>query len=56
MEKIEHIETIENIKEYINNKDYEGLKSYIEKREKEIINKEEDEASKYMDNLISNLR
>lgn len=54
MEKDSHIETIKKIKEYIEQKDYDGLKSYIERRENEI-RLENDIASEYIDRLVKDL-
>ena len=57
MERRLYIETINQVKELIDEKDYEGLKIYIEKRQKEIMNdQEENKASDYIDRLIDELK
>lgn len=57
MEKEKHINTINTVKKFISIKDYEGLKVYIEKREKEIKKSiDEDESSNYMDDLVKELK
>lgn len=57
MEKEKHINTINTVKKFISIKDYEGLKVYIEKREKEIKESiDEDESSNYMDDLVKELK
>lgn len=57
MEKEKHINTINEVKKFISIKDYEGLKVYIEKREKEIKESiDEDESSNYMDDLVKELK
>lgn len=51
-----HIETINQVKKFINEKDYEGLRIYIEKRDKEIRGyQEEDKSSDYIESLVNNL-
>lgn len=51
-----HLETIKKVKNYINEKDFEGLKKYIEVREKEmLILQEQNKSSDYIDNLVQNL-
>lgn len=55
MEKEMHIETINEVKRYMENKDYQGLEEYIVKREIEVNLKIENEASNYIENLINNL-
>lgn len=57
MEKEKHINTINAVKKFISIKDYEGLKEYIEKREKEITECiDEDKTSNYIDKLIKELK
>lgn len=57
MEREKHITTINAVKKFISIKDYEGLKVYIEKREKEIKESiDEDESSNYMDVLVKDLK
>lgn len=57
MEKEKHIMTINTVKKFISTKDYEGLKVYIEKREKEIKESiDEDVSSNYMDVLVKDLK
>ena len=57
MEKEKHINTINTVKKFVSIKDYEGLKVYIEKREKEIKESiDEDESSNYMDDLVKELK
>lgn len=52
-----HMETIYKVKKFIKEKDYEGLKVYIEKREKEIKESiDEDVSSNYMDVLVKDLK
>lgn len=50
-----HIDTINQVKNYINEKDFEGLKKYIERREKEILEQDENKSSDYIENLVNNL-
>lgn len=54
MDKESHLETINKVKEYINEKDYDSLKSYIERREIEI-RLENDITSEYIDELVKDL-
>lgn len=54
MEREKHIETIKKVKKFITEKDFEGLKKYIELRE-EIL-KTQDESSDYMDELVKQLK
>lgn len=57
MERKKHIETIKTVKKFIAEKDFEGLKKYIELREKEILStQDEDESRDYMDNLVNQLK
>lgn len=52
-----HIDTINSVKKYISEKDYEGLKQYIENRERQIKQKsKEDESSDYMNSLVNDLK
>lgn len=55
MERDEHLGTIRKVKYYINQKDFEGLKNYIENRENEILNNENNTSSDYMDKLVKDL-
>lgn len=56
METEMHIQTIKQVKKFINQKDYEGLKVYIEKREIEIKEStEENKSSDYIENLVTDL-
>ena len=50
-----HIENIKKIKKFISEKDYEGLKKYIEIREKEILGQEENKSSDYIEKLVNEL-
>lgn len=57
MEREKHIETIRNVKKFIIEKNFEGLKKYIELREEEILKmQDEDESSDYMDGLVKQLK
>lgn len=57
MEREKHIMTINTVKKFILTKDYEGLKVYIEKREKEIKESvDEDKSSNYMEDLVKDLK
>lgn len=57
MEREKHIMTINTVKKFISTKDYEGLKVYIEKREKEIKESvDEDKSSNYMEDLVKDLK
>jgi len=57
MERKMHIDTINSVKKYISEKDYEGLKQYIENRERQIKQKNnEDESSDYMNSLVNDLK
>lgn len=57
MERKMHIDTINCVKKYVSEKDYEGLKEYITNREKQIKQKNnEDESSDYMVNLVKDLK
>ena len=57
MERRLYIETINQVKKFIDEKDYEGLKIYIEKRQKETMNdQEENKVSDYIDSLIDELK
>ena len=48
--------TIREVKKYLNNKDFEGLKKYIEQREIDIMNlQDEDKSSEYVEELVKNL-
>lgn len=56
LEKSKHLQTIDEVKRYIRLKDYDGLKNYIELREKEIKEDPgENESSKYIDELLKKL-
>lgn len=56
MEIQNHLYTIREVKEYLNNKDFEGLKKYIEQREIDIMNlQDEDKSSEYVEELVKNL-
>lgn len=56
MEGKMHLETIYQVKQYLDQKDYESLKKYIEKREEEIKKYcEENKSSEYVDSLVENL-
>lgn len=55
MEREEHLKTIRKVKRYINKKDFENLKKYIENRETEILNDNNNIASTYVDELVKNL-
>lgn len=55
MERKRHIETINKVKSFINDKDYERLETYIKIREEEIKNIKEDKASIYIENLVNEL-
>lgn len=56
MERKRHIETIRMVKKFIREKDYEGLKVFIDKREKELKEYEEDsKSSDYIENLVNDL-
>lgn len=51
-----HMETIYKVKKFIKEKDYEGLKLYIEKREIELREcAEENKSSDYIDKLADEL-
>ncbi len=52
MERELHIETIKKVKKFIFQKDFEGLKKYIEEREKEINELQHD----YIDKLVDDLK
>lgn len=57
MEKDLHLETIYEIKRFINQKDFEGLKTYIERREQEVKQYYEDNrSSDYIEKLVDNLQ
>ncbi len=57
MEKDLHLETIYQIKRFINQKDFEGLKVYIERREQEITQYyEENKSSDYVERLVDDLQ
>ena len=57
MERKKHIETIKEVKKFIVEKDFEGLKKYIELREQEIAkSQDEDESSDYMSKLVNQLK
>ena len=57
MERKDHINTIRMVKKFIYEKDYEGLKTYIEKREKEIDEyQDENKSSDYIDALTNQLK
>ena len=52
----EHIETMKIVKKYVFEKDFEGLKKYIESREKEVLlNQQNNSASDYIDTLINEM-
>ena len=56
MEIQNHLYTIRKVKKYLNNKDFEGLKKYIEQREIDIMNlQNEDKSSEYVEELVKNL-
>lgn len=56
MEIQKHLYTIREVKKYLNNKDFEGLKKYIEQREIDIMNlQDEDKSSEYVEELVKNL-
>ncbi|HJJ09518.1 MAG TPA: hypothetical protein OIM50_04395 [Clostridiaceae bacterium] len=56
MEIQNHLYTIREVKKYLNNKDFEGLKKYIEQREIDIMNlQDEDKSSEYVEELVKNL-
>ncbi len=56
MEGKMHLETIYQVKKYLNKKDYESLKKYIEKREEEIKKDcEKNKSSEYIDSLVDDL-
>lgn len=51
-----HLETIYQVKQYLNQKDYESLKIYIEKREEEIKEYcEKNKSSEYIESLVNDL-
>ncbi len=56
MDKSEHLETIKKVKEFIDRKDYVGLKNYIETRENEVLQDNNDIVSTYMDQLAKDLK
>lgn len=56
MEKSEHLETIKKVKEFIDRKDYVGLKNYVETRENEVLQANDDIVSQYMDELAKDLK
>lgn len=56
MGKNEHLETIKKVKEFIDRKDYAGLKNYIETRESEVLQENDDIVSTYIDELAKNLK
>lgn len=56
MERKMHLETILAVKRFIDQKDYEGLKKYINTREIEISLVKTDIAGNYIDKLISELQ
>lgn len=56
MGKSEHLETIKKVKEFIDRKDYVGLKNYVETRENEILQSNSDIVSTYMDELAKDLK
>ena len=57
MERKDHINTIRMVKKFILEKDYEGLKTYIEKREREIDEyQKENKSSDYIDVLTNQLK
>lgn len=51
-----HLETIRRVKNYIYQKDYDGLKNYIELRQAEVASFKDDKSSEYIDNLIKDLK
>lgn len=56
MEIQNHLYTIREVKKYLNNKDFEGLKKYIEQRKIDIMNlQDEDKSSEYVEELVKNL-
>lgn len=56
MEIQNHLYTIREVKKYLNNKDFEGLKKYIEQREIDIMNlQNEDKSSEYVEELVKSL-
>lgn len=56
MERKKHIETIKRVKKFIKEKDYEGLKVFIDNREKEIKESEEKiKSSDYIEFLVEEL-
>lgn len=55
MEREEHLVTIREVKRYINKKDFEGLKNYIENREIEVSNNDNNISGDYMDKLVKDL-
>lgn len=56
MEIQNHLYTIREVKKYLNNKDFEGLKKYIEQREIDIMNlQDEDKSSEYVEELVKKL-
>lgn len=56
MEIQNHLYTIREVKKYLSNKDFEGLKKYIEQREIDIMNlQDEDKSSEYVEELVKNL-
>ncbi|MBQ2937652.1 MAG: hypothetical protein IJE05_02055 [Clostridia bacterium] len=51
-----HLYTISEVKRFIREKDYEGLKKYIEEREKQVrAYQEEDKSGDYIEDLVSKL-
>lgn len=50
-----HLNTINKVQQYISSKDFEGLKQYIEKREKEVRDYREDTTSEYIEELVKDL-
>lgn len=57
MERKMHIETIESVKKFIQEKDYEGLKKYIENREQAIAAiPNMDESDEYINSLVNGLK
>lgn len=56
MDIIMHLETINKVQHYIDEKDFEGLKKYIEIRKAEMLTlQEQNKSSDYIDNLVQNL-
>lgn len=55
MEREMHMETINQVKKFIDEKDFEGLRIYIQIRENEIIKYKEDKASDYIESLVNDL-